>query len=56
MSKKKSAIITFLLGLLLVLVSIKFENNPIPYKILSGGGCVLGLIGGFKLMSLAYKK
>lgn len=56
MSKKNSAIITFFIGLVLVLISMLFKNDGIIYIILNGIGAMLGLIGGFKLMSLTYKK
>lgn len=55
-SKKKSAIVTFLVGLFLVIVSMLFKNHGTIYMVLNGIGAMLGLIGGFKLMSLTYKK
>ncbi|WMJ81834.1 hypothetical protein RBU49_06195 [Clostridium sp. MB40-C1] len=54
--KKYNPIILFLLGLILALVSVKFESNPKVYKALTWSGFIFGIIGGFKLMGLSYKK
>ncbi|MCY6959943.1 hypothetical protein [Clostridium brassicae] len=54
--KKYNPLIIFLLGLILVLLSIKFESNSTIYRMLTWSGFVFGIIGGFKLMGLSYKK